>query len=109
MAPLCGLHGFQETDSALRKFRQPVETILLTYLQHIIDMWNGRITRRDGSLRLLLIIDYVFDWARDIYRPNILHDLKTLVARDTAGLAEDSDIFSSTDPAQQIDIWLSKS
>lgn len=72
-------------------------------------MWNGRITRRDDALRLLLIIDYVFDWARDLYRPNIFHDLKTLVARDTASLAEDSDIFSSMDAAQQIDVWLSKS
>jgi hypothetical protein len=44
-----------------------------------------------------LIVDYVFDWARDIYRPSILRQLKSLTigkAYDQVSLASDSDIFS---------------
>jgi hypothetical protein len=78
-------------------------------LQHVIDIWNGRITRKDDSLRLLLIIDYVFDWARDLYRPTILEVLKALVARDTASLAGDSDIFSMVDQDRQVQSWINQS
>jgi hypothetical protein len=52
---------------------------------------------RDDALRLLLIVDYVFDWARDVYRPSILRQLKSLTigeAHDQVSLASDSDIFS---------------
>jgi hypothetical protein len=69
-------------------------TAELIDLQHIIDIWGGRITRLDDALRLLLIVDYIFDWARDLYRPTILHDLKTAVGCDSASLAKDSDIMS---------------
>jgi hypothetical protein len=69
-------------------------------LQYIIDIWGGRITRRDDALRLLLIVDYIFDWARDLYRPTILHDLKTAVGCDNASLAKDSDIMSAMNEAR---------
>lgn len=32
-------------------------------MQHVIDIWGGRITSRDDSLRLLLRVDYIFNWA----------------------------------------------
>jgi hypothetical protein len=44
-----------------------------------------------------LIVDYVFDWARDVYRPSILRQLKSLAiggAYNQASPASDSDIFS---------------
>lgn len=51
----------------------------------------------DDALRLLLIVDYIFDWARDVYRPSILRQLKSLTigeAYDHTSLVSDSDIFS---------------
>lgn len=56
----------------------------------------------DGALQLLLIIDHVFDWARDIYRPAILHHLKLLSdpeTDDAMSTTHDSDIFSTFRPA----------
>jgi hypothetical protein len=78
---------------------------LLTDLQHVIDLWSGHITGKDDALRLVLIIDYIFDWARDLYRPTVFRYLKTLAARDSASLAEDSDIFSMVDPVSS---WLNR-
>jgi hypothetical protein len=52
---------------------------------------------KESSLRLLLIVDYIFDWARDIYRPSILRQLKSLVTGltfDQITLTDDSDIAS---------------
>ena len=52
-------------------------------------------------MRLLLILDYVFDWARDVYRPEILHELKRLAdsgVRDEISEGRDSDIFSAWTP-----------
>jgi len=52
---------------------------------------------QDSSLQLLLIVDYIFDWARDIYRPSILRQLKSLVTGSTfdqISLTNDSDIIS---------------
>jgi hypothetical protein len=74
-------------------------------VQHIIDLWSGRITRRDDALRLLLIVDYIFDWARDLYRPTIYRDLKIHAASDNSSLWDDSDIFSVAD---QVRTWLNE-
>jgi hypothetical protein len=52
---------------------------------------------KDSSLQLLLIVDYIFDWARDIYRPYILRQLKSLATGSTfdqISLTDDSDIMS---------------
>src|SRR5437588_6917110 len=52
---------------------------------------------KDSSLQLLLIVDYIFDWAQDIYRPSILRQLKLLVTRSTfdqISLTDDSNVFS---------------
>jgi hypothetical protein len=51
----------------------------------------------DTSLQLLLIVDYIFDSTRDIYRPSILRQLKSIVtgsAFDQISLTDDSDIIS---------------
>lgn len=58
---------------------------------------------KDGALQLLLIIDHIFDWARDVYRPAIFHHLKYLSsndASDTISIANDSDIFSLNNPVR---------
>ncbi|PIG89931.1 hypothetical protein AARAC_003547 [Aspergillus arachidicola] len=43
-----------------------------------VNLWSGDITGEDGSLQLLLIIDYIFDWARDVYRQSLLAQLSNL-------------------------------
>lgn len=45
----------------------------------------------------MLIVDYILDWARDIYRPNILRQLESLSIEetdDTITLRNDPDIYS---------------
>ncbi|KAF2181383.1 hypothetical protein K469DRAFT_792564 [Zopfia rhizophila CBS 207.26] len=37
----------------------------------IYDLWQGTIQSQDGALQLLLIVDYIWSWARDIYRPSV--------------------------------------
>ncbi|OJJ73135.1 hypothetical protein ASPBRDRAFT_194103 [Aspergillus brasiliensis CBS 101740] len=59
-------------------------------------LWSGSLVHIDSALQLLLIIDYVMDWARDIYRLGILNQLKALTTGrpyDQVSLM-DSEIFS---------------
>ncbi|KAF2175980.1 hypothetical protein K469DRAFT_755936 [Zopfia rhizophila CBS 207.26] len=37
----------------------------------VYDLWHGTIESHDGALQLLQIVDYIWTWARDIYRPQI--------------------------------------
>jgi hypothetical protein len=39
--------------------------------QHIYDLWVGTIQSEDTALHLLQIVDFIWSWARDIYRPQI--------------------------------------
>ncbi|OOQ87554.1 hypothetical protein PEBR_15558 [Penicillium brasilianum] len=70
----------------------------------IVDLWSGNIRYKDGALQLLLIIDYIFDWARDIYRPAILAELNTLSTGDIP--AADTNIFSTRSRTRSISNWL---
>ncbi|GKZ37575.1 hypothetical protein AbraIFM66950_009188 [Aspergillus brasiliensis] len=59
-------------------------------------LWSGSLVHIDSALQLLLIIDYVMDWARDIYRLGILNQLKSLTSGrpyDQISIM-DSEIFS---------------
>ncbi|KAF2177247.1 hypothetical protein K469DRAFT_809553 [Zopfia rhizophila CBS 207.26] len=63
----------------------------------IVLLWNGSLLSRDDSLQLVLILDYIFDWARDVYRPSILLQLKSIAsgkAYDEVSFFEDSDVQS---------------
>ena len=63
-----------------------------------MELWRGCIDFKDSALQLFLIVDYICDWARDIYRPAILNELKILASPDTIeieSLFPDSDIISS--------------
>ncbi|KAJ9130775.1 hypothetical protein NKR23_g12027 [Pleurostoma richardsiae] len=69
----------------------------------IIDVWQGSIVTRDGALQLLLLVDYVFDWARDVYREDIIRKLRLLASGDNDAasiLYTDTDIFST----RQVDL-----
>jgi hypothetical protein len=43
--------------------------------QRIFDLWHGTILSRDCALQLFLIVDCIYDWARDTYRFDILRCL----------------------------------
>lgn len=60
-------------------------------------MWDGRIVHSAGALQLLLVIDYIFDWARDVYRPAIATELRALTGSSSNSLAADTDVFSLGD------------
>lgn len=49
-------------------------------------------------MQLLLLVDYIFDWARDCYREDILRELRVLAtgSNDAASVVyTDPDIFSA--------------
>ncbi|KAJ5593172.1 hypothetical protein N7537_010076 [Penicillium hordei] len=71
----------------------------------IVDLWHGDISGLDGALQLLLIVDYIFDWARDIYRPAILGELDVLATGDIT--APDPDVFSTM--SRRISSWMNAS
>ena len=80
--------------------------MLLTFPQNIVLLWEGSITGLDEALQLVLIIDYILDWARDTYRPGILRQLKCIAARGVHSnftVTQDSDIFSMVNPIGE---WL---
>lgn len=64
-------------------------------------MWTGQISSPEGSLQLLLIIDYIFDWGRDKYRETILNELRTLTKRNVSSLADDTEVLSLPEPFQR--------
>ncbi|KAF5975641.1 hypothetical protein FBULB1_7279 [Fusarium bulbicola] len=62
----------------------------------VVRLWQGCLDSLDKSLQLLLIIDYIADWARDIYREGVASSLQKLAASDSASLAHDEDIYSKS-------------
>ncbi|KAF4946513.1 hypothetical protein FGADI_11151 [Fusarium gaditjirri] len=60
----------------------------------VVRLWSGGIDSLDSALQLLLIVDYIADWARDIYREGIACSLLKLASHDTQSLVRDADIFS---------------
>lgn len=63
-------------------------------------------TTKDGALQLVLILDYIVDWARDYYRPAIIKQLYSLATGDSydeVKLGPDSDVKS------RLEDWLSQS
>ncbi|KAF4992474.1 hypothetical protein FGRMN_7145 [Fusarium graminum] len=61
---------------------------------HVVRLWSGGIDSPDCALQLLLIVDYIVDWARDTYREGIARKLQKIACLDTRSLARDDDVFS---------------
>ncbi|KAJ5600271.1 hypothetical protein N7450_001338 [Penicillium hetheringtonii] len=59
----------------------------------VVELWSGNIRHRDAALQLLLVVDYIFDWARDGYREAILGQLGSLSIGNIGH--SDPDIFSN--------------
>jgi hypothetical protein len=75
--------------------------------QRIAQVWRGAINSLDNALRLLLIMDYILDWARDIYREGVIRSLRRLAASDSRSLAyQDSDVFSTVTGVTRVERWV---
>lgn len=55
---------------------------MLGMIQCIYDLWHGTIESQDGSLQLLQIVDYIWTWARDIFRPQMKECLRAVAGRE---------------------------
>ncbi|KAL4800143.1 hypothetical protein BDV19DRAFT_171837 [Aspergillus venezuelensis] len=71
---------------------------------NITQAWGGCITNRDHALQLFLIVDYLADWARDVYRAAILTELRIMAAPDAeiSTTFTDTDIFSTRDMSMSL-------
>ncbi|KAL2824857.1 hypothetical protein BDW59DRAFT_146802 [Aspergillus cavernicola] len=58
----------------------------------IIDLWHGSILRHDSALQLLLVIDLLCDWARDIFMERIMSCLRERAGPDYPGLLSQSSV-----------------
>ncbi|KAL3464330.1 hypothetical protein BJX64DRAFT_95106 [Aspergillus heterothallicus] len=84
----------------------------------VIDLWHGCILRHDSSLQLLLIIDLICDWARDVFAEQVMSSLRQranpgylpsvaqssfeeIIPSET-GLARDSAVVRSLSPSEGI-------
>ncbi|KIX09366.1 uncharacterized protein Z518_00445 [Rhinocladiella mackenziei CBS 650.93] len=67
----------------------------------VYNLWIGSIISKDAALQLLLIMDYIFDWARDFQREAVLNELRILAGRKAASIADDSEILSLGDHMQR--------
>ncbi|KAI0410430.1 hypothetical protein F5X98DRAFT_110561 [Xylaria grammica] len=73
-------------------------TISVRTCYRVLELWRGSIDTRDGALQLLLLVDHVFAWARDIYREDIIHELRVLASGENDAASSrysDMDIFST--------------
>ncbi|KAH6842680.1 hypothetical protein B0I37DRAFT_382547 [Chaetomium sp. MPI-CAGE-AT-0009] len=75
----------------------PSSSSLPSHTTNMVQVWAGCITNRDDALQLFLIVDYMSDWARDVYRAAVITELRILAAADAdvATVFTDTDIFSS--------------
>lgn len=83
----------------------PFIYLVLTLEQQIFDLWHGSVLFPEGSLQLLLIIDYLCNWASDVYRMSIIRCItgggqNTLNSRlspsgtDISSVAGDSELIA---------------
>ncbi|KAI0965187.1 hypothetical protein F4678DRAFT_453313 [Xylaria arbuscula] len=69
-------------------------------------LWNGNLSTKDGALQLLRIIDYIVEWARDVYRVGIMARLTaaaTGMRWDEISIADEPDVFPLLTVAGQPD------
>ncbi|KAK7229660.1 hypothetical protein V2G26_001830 [Clonostachys chloroleuca] len=69
-----------------------------TTIYRVSTVWRGSICSRDGALQALLLVDFIFDWARDTYRNDIIRLLRVLATRNNdaaINIHADTDILST--------------
>ena len=81
----------------------PLHPPVLNPNQKIFDLWHGTVLFPEGALQLLLIIDYLCDWACEVYREsvmrcltggasNLLKNRLSPIGTDTSSLAGDPEL-----------------
>jgi len=45
-------------------------------MQRVFDLWHGTVESQDGALQLYQIVDFIWTWARDVYRPQLRRCLR---------------------------------
>jgi hypothetical protein len=51
-------------------------------LQQVFHLWHGNLESQDGALQIFQIVDFIWTWARDVYRPQIRRCLSGSVAHN---------------------------
>lgn len=76
----------------------PVTQSKANLVKEMSILWSGSLMHKDQALQLVLIVDYIMDWARDIYRIEILTHLRSIVTGQLSDQMtyRDSDMFSTT-------------
>lgn len=72
----------------------------------ISHQWSGCLKFNDHALTLLLLVDYIFDWARDVHRTSIFTQLKIISGESftlSRTATQDSDILSDCDVTNDSD------
>ncbi|KAI8630291.1 hypothetical protein F5Y19DRAFT_474680 [Xylariaceae sp. FL1651] len=70
-------------------------------------LWGGDLTTMNGALQLILIVDYIVDWARDTYRPFVLRALKSLsTGRDIDEVSVDLESCIPSATRNRVFEWL---
>ncbi|KAL4964975.1 uncharacterized protein BDV14DRAFT_174059 [Aspergillus stella-maris] len=64
----------------------------------IIDLWHGSILRHDSALQLLLVVDLLCDWARDIYMDRVVAALQHLAGPEIPAIVS-QDSFEVVAPS----------
>lgn len=99
---ICYIEKDEKGNSRYVSRTQSREMIILGLQAHYVNQdisqqWSGCLKFNDDALTLLLLVDYIFDWARDVHRTSIFSQLKIL-SGDTFTLSrtatQDSDILS---------------
>ncbi|CAI6071074.1 unnamed protein product [Clonostachys chloroleuca] len=77
-------------DAAASESPMPFKTI-------IAPVWTGCTSNLDAALQLFLIVDFIADWARDVYRASIITELRILSSptRDVSTVASETFVFST--------------
>lgn len=69
-----------------------------TTIYRVTTVWRGSVCSRDGALQALLLVDFIFDWARDTYRNDIIKHLRVLATGNNDAATNthaDTDILST--------------
>ncbi|CAN9234463.1 unnamed protein product [Alternaria alternata] len=100
------VYGLRTTDSIDNILQQPHTSHLNEVSElnddDVVRLWQGDITGYDEALQLVLIMDYIVDWARDIFRPSIIRQLMSVVDKGKESsytMIEGHDILSIRDYA----------
>ena len=65
-----------------------------SFSQDLMRIWDGDLSSQDGAFRCLLIIDYIADWARDVYRENVIEQLKSIATTSYKSIVPPSPTFT---------------